>query len=98
MKEQKRSSKAIDIVSSALKVSVNGVMCVCGPFQVKKVYVSTKTWVTGNNLILHKSLITGFIWPGDTCKCKMQRLLLHHTLEPLAFSSGPFCRPIVCWG
>ena len=28
MKEQKRSSKTIDIVSYALKVSVNGVMCV----------------------------------------------------------------------
>ena len=28
MKEQKRSSKTIDIVSYALKVSVNGVICV----------------------------------------------------------------------
>ena len=28
------SSKTIDIVSYALKVSVNGVMCVCSPFQV----------------------------------------------------------------
>ena len=28
LKEQKRSSKAIDIVSYALKVSVNGVTCV----------------------------------------------------------------------
>ena len=28
MKEQKRSSKTIDIVSYALKVSVNGVKCV----------------------------------------------------------------------
>ena len=28
MKEQKNSSKTIDIVSYALKVSVNGVMCV----------------------------------------------------------------------
>ena len=36
MKEQKRSSKTIDIVSYALKVSVNGVTCVCSPFQVKK--------------------------------------------------------------
>ena len=34
MKEQKRSSKPIDIVSYALKVSVNGVMCDCSPFQV----------------------------------------------------------------
>ena len=31
MKEQK-----IEIVSYALKVSVNGVMCVCSPFQVIK--------------------------------------------------------------
>ena len=29
MKEQKWSCKSIDIVSYALKVSVNGVMCVC---------------------------------------------------------------------
>ena len=28
MKEQKKSSKSIDIVSYALKVSVNGVICV----------------------------------------------------------------------
>ena len=34
MKEQKKSSKTIDIVSYALKVSVNGVVCVCSPFQV----------------------------------------------------------------
>ena len=34
MKEQKRSSKTIDIVSYALKVSENGVTCVCSPFQV----------------------------------------------------------------
>ena len=35
MKEQKRSSKTIDIVSYALKVSVNGVICVfCSPFRV----------------------------------------------------------------
>ena len=34
MKEQIRSSKIIDIVSYALKVSVNVVTCVCSPFQV----------------------------------------------------------------
>jgi len=34
-KEQK-SSKIIDIVSYGLKVSVNGVICVCSIFQVKK--------------------------------------------------------------
>ena len=34
MKEQKRSSKTIDIVSYALKDIVNGVTCVCSPFQV----------------------------------------------------------------
>ena len=38
MKEQKRSSKTIDIVSYALKVSVNGVTCVCSPFQVKNTF------------------------------------------------------------
>ena len=32
--KQRRSSKTIDIVSYALKVSVNGVMCVCSRFQV----------------------------------------------------------------
>ena len=34
MKEQKKFSKPIDIVSYPLKVSVNGVICVCSPFQV----------------------------------------------------------------
>ena len=34
MKEQKRSSKTVDIVSYALKASENGVTCVCSPFQV----------------------------------------------------------------
>ena len=32
--QKKRSSKTIDIVSYALEVSVNGVTCVCSPFQV----------------------------------------------------------------
>ena len=69
MKEQKRSSKTIDIVSYALKVSVNGVTCV---FVVHfrssvtfyslqtgltvNIHVSIKTCVTGNNCILHKAL------------------------------------------
>ena len=35
-KEKERSSKTTDIVSYALKVSVNGVMCVCSPFQVNR--------------------------------------------------------------
>ena len=70
MKEQKRSSKTIDIVIYALKVSVNGVICVfvvhfrsSGTFEsvstsltVNIHDVSTKTCVTGNNLILHKVL------------------------------------------
>ena len=30
----KKFSKTIGIVSYALKVSVNGVMCICSPFQV----------------------------------------------------------------
>ena len=30
----KKSSKTIDIVSYSLEVSVNGVTCVCSPFQV----------------------------------------------------------------
>ena len=32
MKEQKRSSQTIDIVSYVSKVIVNGVTCVCSPF------------------------------------------------------------------
>ena len=71
MKEgaKKRSSKIIDIVSYALKVSVNGVICVfvahfwsSGTFESLKtaltgnINVSTKTCVTGNNFILHKAL------------------------------------------
>ena len=31
---KKKVFKTIDIVSYALKVSANGVMCVCSPFQV----------------------------------------------------------------
>ena len=48
MKEQKRSSKTIDIVIYALKVSVNGVMCVCSV--CVDIHLSTKTCVTGNKL------------------------------------------------
>ena len=47
---KKRSSKTIDIVSYALKVGENGVTCVF------VVHVSTKTCVTGNDVILHKAL------------------------------------------
>ena len=35
MKEQKKSSKTIDIVSFALKVSVNGVICVFSGHQAQ---------------------------------------------------------------
>ena len=41
----KRSSKTIDIVSYALKVSVNGVKCVCSPFQVKKIHLKFVNWL-----------------------------------------------------
>ena len=34
MKEQKMCSKTVDIVSYALEVSVNGLICVCSSFQV----------------------------------------------------------------
>ena len=66
---QNRSSKTIDIVSYALKVSVNGVIRVfvalfrsSGTFEsletslTVNIHVSTKTCVTGNILILHKAL------------------------------------------
>ena len=61
----KRSSKIIDIVSHALKLSVNGV---CSSFQViNKTHSSFSTgltvtscghqkFVTGKNVILHKAL------------------------------------------
>ena len=67
--KKKRSSKTIDIVSYALKVSVNGVICVfvahfrsSGTLESSStsltvnIHVSTKTCVTGNNFILHKAL------------------------------------------
>ena len=71
MKEQKKKSfKTIDIVSYALKVSVNGVICVfVAHFRSSRtlessstsltvnIHVSTKTCVTGNNFILHKALV-----------------------------------------
>ena len=46
MKEEKKSSKTIDMVSYALKVSVNGVMCLL------------ILWVVAN--ILHKYLASMF--------------------------------------
>ena len=81
MKELKRSSKTIDIVSCALEVSVNGVTYVFvvhfrSPELLKFVnwltslrpYMSTKTCVTGNNMVLHKSPFTGNMkYPCNTC-------------------------------
>ena len=74
MKEQKRSSKTIDIVSYALKVSVNGVICVfvahfrssgtsesSSTCLTVNIHVSTKTCVIGNNFILHKALSTPMV-------------------------------------
>ncbi|KAK2170461.1 hypothetical protein NP493_1154g00024 [Ridgeia piscesae] len=63
MKEQKRSSTTVDIVNYALKVSENGVTCVCSPFQFvnwlnSNIHVSSKTCVTGNNFILHKAMFS----------------------------------------
>ena len=46
MKEQKRSSKSIDIVSNASKVSVNGVTCVCSPFQVIRHILKFVKWLS----------------------------------------------------
>ena len=45
IKEQKRSSQTIDIVSYPLKVSVNGVTCVCSPFQVKQIHLKFVNWL-----------------------------------------------------
>ena len=42
MKERKRSSKTLDIVSYASKVSINGVTCVCSPFQVTDTFIVCK--------------------------------------------------------
>ena len=38
MKEQKKGLAKPDIVSYALKVSINCVTCVCSPFQVKQIH------------------------------------------------------------
>ena len=69
IKEHKRSSKTIDSVTYALKVSVNGVTCVfvvhfksSRTFEslytglTVNIHVSTKTCVTGNNLVLDPAL------------------------------------------
>ena len=69
MKEQKRSSKTIDVVSYVLDVSVNGVTFVFVVYfrasdifltlktgLIVNIHVSTKTCVTGNNLVLHEAL------------------------------------------
>ena len=45
MKEQNKSSKTLDIVSYALEVTVNGVTCVCSPFQVKNKYLNFVNWL-----------------------------------------------------
>ena len=63
-------SKTIDIVSYALKVCVNGVVCMfvthfrssCTTESsqtslIVNIHVSTKTCVTGNNFILQKALM-----------------------------------------
>ena len=55
---KKRSSKTIDIVSYALKVSVNGVTCVfVAHFRSSgTISMCPPKHVTGNNFILHKAL------------------------------------------
>ena len=59
---KKKVFQNIDIVSYALKVSVNGVICVFVAHFTSltsltvNIHVSTKTCVTGNNFILHKAL------------------------------------------
>ena len=80
MKEQRKkmSSKTIDIVIYALKVSVYGVICVfvahfrsSGTFEslqtslTVNIHMSTKTCVTGNNFILHKALPFDATQPGN---------------------------------
>ena len=63
MKDKKRSSKTVDIVSYALKVSENGVHFMSSDTfnslstgLTVNTHVSTKTRVTRNNFILHKAL------------------------------------------
>ena len=78
MKEQKRSSKTIVIVSYVLKMSVNGITCVfvahfrsSDTFEslltslTVNIHMSTKTCVTGNNFSLHKALILPY--PSRVC-------------------------------
>ena len=45
MKEQKKSSTTIDIVSYPLVVSVNGVTCVSSPLQVIKHILKFVNWL-----------------------------------------------------
>ena len=68
MKQQKkRSSETIDIVSYALKISVNGVTCVFVVlFRTKKIHLKFVKRVTGDNLILHKALAIATITEGGT--------------------------------
>ena len=73
------AKKTMDIGSYALKVSVNGVICVfvahfrssgisesLSTSLTVNIHVSTKTCVTGNNFILHKALGLGGHAPGCT--------------------------------
>ena len=53
MKEQKRSSKTIDIVSYTLEVSVNGVTCVCSPFQVVRHILKFVNWPNSYHPCVH---------------------------------------------
>ena len=48
LRSKKNFYETIDIVSYALKVSVNGVTCVCSPFQVQNIHLKFKAGLTDN--------------------------------------------------
>ena len=45
IKEQKRCSKTIDVVSYLIEISLNGVMCVCGTLQVIRHILKFVNWL-----------------------------------------------------
>ena len=102
-KGAKKSSKTIEIISYALEVYINGVICVfvahfrsSGTFEsletglAVNIHVFTKTCVTGNNFILRKALCTNVKRKGDVQETGKYQdsTLLSHTKKPLERALG----------
>ena len=56
MKEQKRSSKTIDIVNYASKVRVDNATCVWNPFQVIRHILKCVNWLNSYHLRVHQNM------------------------------------------